>query len=354
MSRIIQPVVSPKGRVILLSGATLWLIAAMVLSAVPDGAGAIPSNASAVLTNGEVAVIETIAGTDEMLYFPNVATDPRGGVFVADRGSHRVIRVDDRLDATAVFGRRGAGPGEMEIPYGVAVDSRGNVFVADVALGRLSKFTADGDFVRSVAIPQVAQVVVDSNDELIIYPAPGAALMQRYSNDLDPGEGLLEETDPRLHRTRMGIFIAINGADELLVLDQADRHLTVYDRDVKPIDRWQVDGDELQESVERRLANLQRRNPDGEVRAPAFQSMALSPDGDNIAFAYQVRRSADEIFTRVVWYSRDGHMIGSEDRNAQILASAFLPDGRLIEGTVESLLVFDRGPSAAPTQRGNN
>lgn len=354
MSRIIQPVVSPRGRVILLTGATLWLIAAMALSAVPDGAVAIPSNPAAVLTNGDATFIETIDGTDEMLYFPNVVTDPHGGMFVADRGTNRVIRVNDRLGATGFFGRKGAGPGEMQIPYGAAVDSQGNVFITDVSLGRLNKFKADGEFVRSVAIPSVAQVLVDANDELIVYPAPGEALMQRYSNDLEPGEGLLEDTDPNTHRTRMGIFMALDGAGNLFVLDQVDRYVTVYDRDMNPVDRWLVDGDELEESVERRLANLRQRNPDGAVRAPAFQSMALSPDGNHIAFAYQVRRSADEIFTRVVWYSRDGFQIGTEDRGVQVLASAFLLDGRLIESTVEGLLVFNRGLAAAPALRGNN
>jgi len=355
MSRIIQPVVSPRGRVIVLTGATLWLVAAMVLSAVPDGASAAPGilTAAHVLTTGAPLVIEKIAGTDEILFRPNVVFDRRGGLFVADYGNHHVVQLNDDLTARTVFGREGAGPGEMQVPYGVAVDNDGNVFVADLALHRINKFAPDATFIKSVAAPQVTKLLIDSHDQLIVYPAPGPALLQRYSNDLEPGEELLQESDVQMHRSRMGVLMAMDERDRLFVLDQMELELTIYDRDMEVLQRWPVDGPELQESITRGLASAKANNPDGNVRVPGFQSMALDPGGGHIAFAYLVRRPNDVIFTRIVWYTTAGEQLATEDRGDLVFTNALLQDGRVVEGTAEELLVFTRGPQPAGA-RGNN
>ena len=73
MPRIIQPVVSPRGRVIVLTGATLWLIAAMVLSATPERASALPGE-GAFAAAATLHSIESIAGEDAMLYAAPSAT----------------------------------------------------------------------------------------------------------------------------------------------------------------------------------------------------------------------------------------------------------------------------------------
>ncbi len=47
------------------------------------------------------------------------------------------------------IGERGEGDGRFEWPQGVAVDSRSNVYVADAWSGRVSAFTAEGEFLRA-------------------------------------------------------------------------------------------------------------------------------------------------------------------------------------------------------------
>jgi len=352
MPRIIQPVVSPRGRVIVLTGATLWLIAAMVLSALPGGASATPRDLPVVTTTGIAEVIETLDGTDEPLYFPNVIAD-HGRIFVADRGTHRVISLNEDLTLDVIFGREGAGPGEMQLPYGVAADSQGNVFIVDIQLQRINKFAADGTFIKSVAAPQAAKLLIDSHDQLIVYPAPGEALMRRYSNDLEPGGEMFRDTNTGMHRARMGVLMAMDSEDRLFLLDQADLTLSVYSRQTGQLARWQVEGPGLQESLAARLALKREKNPNDKIGVPAFQAMALDPSGDYIAFAYLVQAEPDVLFTRVVWYTVDGQFIDSEDRTDSVYANALLPDGRLIEGSAEALTVFTRGPRSTLASRGN-
>jgi hypothetical protein len=350
MSRIIQPVVSPRGRLIVLTGATLWLIAAMVLSATPDGATASPSGAVELMA-GNVEVIEQVGGTEEFLSWPRAIVS-RGQIFVADRGSNRVLRLDENLNAELIIGREGAGPGEFQLPYDVAVDSRGNIFAVDTMLGRINKYAADGSFIRSIAVPNAATVLIDSKDELIVYPGAGDALLQRYSNDLEPGAALFEKRDERMHRMRMGVLMALDGQDRLIVLDQLDSTLTVYNAEMSPVLRWPVDGPGLQESIAAALASKRAKHPDYDGHIPGFQAMALDAGGERLAFAYLIR-TPDGSFTRVAWFNIKGEFIGTEDRGNNVYATTVLPDGRLMEGSEEFLQVLTRAPQLNGAVRGN-
>jgi hypothetical protein len=325
----------------------------MALSAMPEGASATPQPGTTSVAADVGDVIERIDGTEELLYWPRAVASRDGHVYVADRGSHRVIRLDAQMRADAIFGREGAGPGEMQHPYDVAVDSSGNVFVVDISLRRISKYAADGSFIRSVAAPEAATLLIDSQDELIVYPAPGDALLQRYSNDLEAGEKLFVKRHERMHRTRMGVLMAMDGNDRLFLLDQVDLTLTVYNRDMKPVMRWPVGGPGLEESMAAALASKLEKDPGSNPTIPGFQAMALDPSGHRIAFAYLVRQP-DFNFTRVAWFTDEGQFLNTEDRSDSVYAATLLADGRLIEGSTESLTVFfNRGPQPDRATRGN-
>jgi hypothetical protein len=359
MPRIIQPVVSRKGRVIVLSGATLWLIAAMVLSATPGGAAIAPPGApgaAAVTAGGVATVIETLDGTDGLLYAPTIVS-ARGRIFVADAGANRVVkvnRVGELLTAETIFGRQGAGPGEFQRPNDVAVDSAGNVFAIDRRLQRINKYRADGTFVKSIATPAATNLVIDSRDELIVYPVSGPALLQRYSNDLEPGAELFEDTDELTHSSPIGVLMAVDDNDRLFLLDQADLTLTIYDRDMQQVASWQVDAPELRESIALSTQRKQAKFPEVEFRILAIKAMAVDSASEEIALAYNVRRDLDgDEFSRIAWFSTDGRLLDAQDRDDLISSVAFLPDGSRVEATKESLYVYDRGSRTARGARGN-
>lgn len=350
MSRIIQPVVSPTGRVILLTGATLWLIASIILSATPEGVRAASADTTIVVTYGAPQIIEEIG--DTYMFYPRVFSTNHG-VFVTDRSKHRVIRLDETLQVESYLGRQGAGPGEMQTPWGVAVDSNGNVFVADAQLGRINKFAADGTFVRSVAARGAATLVVDAYDNLIVYPAPGPALLRRYSNDLEPGEDLFVETNDLLHRGAAGVLMQMDAAGNLYLVNQDTAEISVYDRDMQPLRQWTIDDPGLQESIARRLEAGEKRNPEGRVAVPAFSSMLLDERAGLIRFAYPLDEQLDGSLTRVLWYSLDGEFVTSLDRPNKVFSSALLADGSLIEGSSEALFFYQRGPQTNRVKRGN-
>ncbi len=356
MPRIIQPVVSPRGRVIVLTGATLWLVAAMVLSATPDGVGADTGlNVADTVTN-VVHTLEELDGAPGVLYYPRVAADSFGRTYVADRGQHHVVRLaSDLRTAEVVFGREGAGPGEMRMPHDVAVDASGNVFVADLELERISKFAPDGTFVRSIAAPGAASLVVDSNDRLVAYPAMGTALLQRYDNDLEPIDTLLEKTHPTRHRSSLGILMAMDGQDRLYLLDQSTLQVSIYDRDMNLLNRWGIDPPRLQESIETHVAGMLKRLPEGsEAHWNGVQTMAVDRSGENLAFFYLIKEAPKVKYTQVAWYLADGQYLAVDKRDKKVLSSALLPQGRIVETDAEQVRIVVRQLQSTPAVAGNN
>ena len=345
MPRIIQPVVSPRGRVIVLTGATLWLIAAMLLSAIPEGASAAPrATPPESIRSILVDTIEEIEGAPGLLLFPRMYTGANGRVYIADKGNHRVIRLtENNIRADVIYGRKGAGPGELMYPRGVAADRAGNVFVTDQRLQRIFKYAPDGTFLKSVTAPRVVSVVIDSEDRVIVRPGRGNALLQRYSNDLEEDVVLLEKTDSQ-HSSPLGILMVIDATDRLFLLDQSDLTVKVYDRDMRLVDQWLVDPPQLHETVAMRLAAARAKSPDLVARVDGVQSMTLDPTGNRLVLAYLVMPAANVKETKIAWYGVDGTFMGVEDRGEErIFANLILPDGRILEGSPEHIRVRLKG-----------
>jgi hypothetical protein len=80
----------------------------------------------------------------------DVVVAPNGDVFVADghggASNNRIVKFSSDGRYLASWGRRGAAPGEFDLPHSLAMDSRGRLFVADLNNFRIQAFTEDGTF----------------------------------------------------------------------------------------------------------------------------------------------------------------------------------------------------------------
>lgn len=102
---------------------------------------------------------------------PDVAVDAAGNLFLAERSSHRIRRVDAStgiLSTIAGTGTAGfAGDGELatnarlELPSGVAVDIFGNVFIADTNNRRIRRVDFSTGVITTVAGGGVAETSGD-------------------------------------------------------------------------------------------------------------------------------------------------------------------------------------------------
>ena len=90
------------------------------------------------------------AAAPDYFYQPNdVLVAPNGDIFVSEGHGGANARIfkftrDGKLIKTV--GRKGTGPGELDIPHALAMDSRGRLFVGDRANNRIQIFDQDGRF----------------------------------------------------------------------------------------------------------------------------------------------------------------------------------------------------------------
>ena len=105
--------------------------------------------------SGRVPTVFTIGAMEgrswEMLSNADQAVfDRDDNLYVLDRGNARVLMFDRAGRFVRQLGRKGGGPGELEVPVSVAVLTSGVVAVLDLAHQNVSLFGADGRFVRTV------------------------------------------------------------------------------------------------------------------------------------------------------------------------------------------------------------
>lgn len=65
-------------------------------------------------------------------------------LYVADAQRHAMVSFDLSGRYLSEFGRRGAGPGELNYPTHVAADAKGHLLVTDTMNSRIQRFTPDG------------------------------------------------------------------------------------------------------------------------------------------------------------------------------------------------------------------
>lgn len=79
----------------------------------------------------------------------DVAVAPNGDVFVADgHVNSRIVKFSKDGKFLKAWGRKGAGPGEFDVPHAVVIDSRGRVLVGDRNNKRIELFDQDGRFLE--------------------------------------------------------------------------------------------------------------------------------------------------------------------------------------------------------------
>jgi DNA-binding beta-propeller fold protein YncE len=101
------------------------------------------------LTPVPTALIERLLRRPE-----GIALDRDGGLWVADYGHDRIVKVNPEGRVIVAFGSHGSDAGEFLGPKGVAVDpSSGRLYVADTGNGRVQRMSPDGTPEASWALP---------------------------------------------------------------------------------------------------------------------------------------------------------------------------------------------------------
>lgn len=173
--------------------------AILALCACSADAGDVPAGVSVSVDSSGVVPVVSVAGNPPVWALDSIAVlraeddvgfsrvrsialDPRGGVWVADVGEHRLSRYDDAGAWVEDRGRVGSGPGEFRSPYGIVV-YEGGLLVHDPGNSRIMRFPLDGgpdsSWLTTVRLTGGAMFVR-------FYPDPEGPLLADHVRDTGP------------------------------------------------------------------------------------------------------------------------------------------------------------------------
>ncbi|RXZ82094.1 6-bladed beta-propeller [Paenibacillaceae bacterium] len=75
-----------------------------------------------------------------------IKIDNGGNMYVADYGTHRIVKLDANGDFLTEWGGLGSGDGQFNYPSGIAFDNNANVYVVDRQNHRIQKFDSEGNY----------------------------------------------------------------------------------------------------------------------------------------------------------------------------------------------------------------
>jgi sugar lactone lactonase YvrE len=166
------------------------------------------SNGKLLLTLGQKSVAGNNTSQDSFNGVSNIATAANGDIFVSDGDgpNTRIVKFSRDGKFIKMWGTKGSGQGEFNIPHDLAIDSKGRIWVADRGNKRLQVFDQEGKYLDQMTqFGTPVSLAFDKND--VMYVADGAPENQVVIGTTD---GTVLETIHGLDPAH-GIAVSPNG-----------------------------------------------------------------------------------------------------------------------------------------------
>jgi sugar lactone lactonase YvrE len=140
----------------------------------------------------------------------DVAVAENGDIFVADgHFNARIVKFDKDGKFIKAWGRKGEGPGELNLPHTLVIDSRGRVLVGDRSNNRIQIFDQDGTFIDQwtqfgtpsgmYITPDDTLYVVDYNVKKGVFVGSAKDGSVKYKIDDAVAEGVAVDEDGNIY-----------------------------------------------------------------------------------------------------------------------------------------------------------
>lgn len=297
----------------------------------------------------------------------SVAVGPEGHLYVLDSGNHHVQVFDAEGRHVRTLGRKGGGPGEMQLwPRTIRIGADGTVHVYDIGKRGLVRFAADGTPLPEVRLDVfrgslesygltesgiVAQTLTRSasgddwfNVIAVLTPAGDTThLLHSPSPPMKPAEfncvaisGMTELLAPELRWTVAGerIFV-VEDANYVIDVYEAGRFVASYRREVAPLPATRelalrAVGDKMEVRFDFGGSCVIQPDEVVDVRGyakvvPTIGDLAIAPDGTLWIRRYAIKDEAVPIDI----LAPDGSYVGTLPAGTPF-PDAFFPDGRIV------------------------
>jgi len=118
---------------------------------------------------------------DDVLHFnqpTDVAFDREGNIYVADgEGNSRVLKFNKDGNVLGVWGMKGTGPGQFDLPHSIAIDGD-LVYVGDRENARIQIFDLDGRYLREWKLGHPFGLFIDPDHFIYISDAIASRILK--------------------------------------------------------------------------------------------------------------------------------------------------------------------------------
>lgn len=142
-------------------------------------------------------------GQEEYMFLgiSSIDVDEKENIYVADSVSAHIRVFDRHGQYIRTIGRKGQGPGEMQMPYYVQITSKNELLVQDFGARRLLYYALNGNFLRQsvsgrTGFPLLIKMDSFGNFIGIVTLAPpplGGKIFQKYDPDINVIKTIAEE-----------------------------------------------------------------------------------------------------------------------------------------------------------------
>ena len=124
-------------------------------------------------------------GADEFNAPSAVLVAPNGDIFVGDghggNTNSRIVKFDRNGKFIKTWGKKGAAPGEIDIPHTLAMDSRGRLFLGDRQNNRIQIFDQDGNFLDQWSqFSRPSGIFIDKNDTIYVADSESESVSKNH------------------------------------------------------------------------------------------------------------------------------------------------------------------------------
>jgi DNA-binding beta-propeller fold protein YncE len=192
--------------------------------------------------------VNTVHQDEELADTSGVGVDQSSGfVYVVEQSRQKVRKYDGDGYLLTMWGSKGVGDGQFQVPTGVTVDNDGNVLVVDESLDRVQKFDAHGNWLETFGENGSGDGQFDSPTDVAVDPATGHIYVsERYNHRIQKfdgswnfilkfgmgpamGDGQLNQPfGVSVHPTNGNVYVA----------DSMNRLIQVFDADGNFIRKW--------------------------------------------------------------------------------------------------------------------
>jgi DNA-binding beta-propeller fold protein YncE len=136
-----------------------------------------------LLTLGKAGVAGD--GQDEFNAPSAVLVAPNGDIFVGDghggNTNSRIVKFNKDGKFIKTWGKKGAAPGEIDIPHTLAMDSRGRLFLGDRQNNRIQIFDQNGTFLDQWSqFSRPSGIFIDRNDTIYVADSESESVSKNH------------------------------------------------------------------------------------------------------------------------------------------------------------------------------